>query len=220
MSMPARTQPVCSPKNAPADTPQGVPTQENCEEYDVQRTGTSLRWKLRCAGDPPASGSGEMHYPDKDHYSGQMRMKVGADEMQVKMRGKRLGTACDAGQVNKQIAAAQAQSAQHMEEVCRNGVEAMSAYAFTGTAGIDCPARYKDQYCARLKSEAGFDRVAEHGAAGQTAGPYDSGPGAAASVCALPAGDPGAATAPQAPEAPKDPVIKAGKKALRGLIGF
>lgn len=291
MSMPANTQQVCSPKNAPADTPEGVPTQENCEVYDVQRTGTSMRWKIRCAGDPPTSGSGEMHYPDKDNYNGQMHMKVGGDEMQMKMRGRRLGTACDAGAVKKQVAAAQAQAAQSIEEVCRQGVETMAAYTFTGTTGIACPAKYKDQYCAKLKTEAGFDKVAEYGAAGQAAGPYDTGPGAAAAVCGLSAVGAGSfegiraqlcaaalagesslvflgrncvaegrdlaqrecagrsftspvaeryrdfctayarhgalptpagatATATTAEEAPKDSAIKAGKKALRGLIGF
>lgn len=290
MSMPANTQQVCSPKNAGEDTPQGVPTQENCEVYDVQRTGTSMRWKLRCTGDPPTSGTGEMHYPDKDNYNGRMQMKVGGDEMQMKMRGKRLGTACDAGAVKKQVAAAQAQSAQYVEEACRNGVDAMTAYTFAGTTGIACPAKYKDQYCARLQTEAGFDKVAEYGTAGQAAGPYDVGPGAATSVCglsaagagsfealrsqlcsaalggeslvflgrncvaegrdlavrecagrgftspvaekyrdfcsayarhgALPAGDAAAAAAPQGEEAPKDSAVKAGKKALRGLLGF
>lgn len=291
MSMPARTQQVCTPRDAPEDVPQGVPTQESCEMYDVRRTGASMSWKLRCAGDPPTSGSGEMHYPDKDNYSGQMQMKVGADEMQMKMRGKRLGTACDAGQVKRQIAAAQAQSARHIEETCRQGVETMAAYLFSGsgTAGIECPASYKEQYCARLSTEAGFDKVAGYGASGQTGGPYEMGPGAAAEVCglpsagagsfegiradlcrtalageslvflgrncvaegrdlamrecagrsysspvadkyrdfctayarhgALPAGDTGTAAA-RAPEAPKDSAIKAGKKALRGLIGF
>lgn len=288
MSMPARTQQVCSPTNASQDTPQGVPTQDNCEVYDVQRTGTSMRWKLRCTGDPPTTGTGEMHYPDRNNYNGQMQMKVGGDEMSMKMRGKRTGTACDAGQVKKQVAAAQAQSAQYLEQTCRNGVESMAAYTFTGTAGIECPASYKEQYCARLKTEAGFDKVAEYGTAGQPAGPYDVGPGAAASVCGLPASGAAsfeglrgelcsaalageslvflgrncvtegrdlavrecagrgftspvaekyrdfcsayarhgalpavdAAAPAEAPQDPKDSAIKAGKKALRGLIGF
>jgi hypothetical protein len=282
---------VCSPTNAPQDTPQGVPTQDNCEVYDVQRTGTTMRWKVRCTGDPPTTGTGEMHYPDRNNYNGEMQMKVGGDEMLMKMRGRRTGAACDAGAVKKQVAAAQAQSAQQLEQVCRNGVESMAAYTFTGTTGIECPASYREQYCARLKTEAGFDKVAEYGTAGQPAGPYDSGPGAAASVCglsatgagsfeglrgqlcsaalsgeslvflgrncvaegrdlavrecagrgftspvaekyrdfcsayarhgALPAGDAAAAASTQGEDAaPKDSAVKAGKKALRGLLGF
>lgn len=186
MSMPATTQQVCSPKNA-TDAPQGVPATENCETYDVQRSGSTMRWKMRCSGSPPTSGSGEMTYSGKDSYRGEMQMKVGTDEMRMKMSGRRLGTACDAGKVKRQIAAAQAEGAQYQEQFCKTGVEGMTAYTFTGAAGVQCAPKYKDEYCATLRTESGYDKVADMGATAQGPAQFRSDLGAAGTLCGIPA---------------------------------
>lgn len=285
MSMPATTRKVCSPTNA-ADEAPGLPETENCEMYDVQRTGSTLRWKVRCKGDPPTSGSGEMTYSGRDSYRGQMHMQVGGDEMLMKMSGRRLGTACDAGKVKRQISAAQAETAVALEQVCRTGVDEMTAYTFTGAMGVQCDVKYRNQYCAKLRTEAGYDKVADLGMTAQGPPQMRADVGAAAALCGLPATGAGSAegirgglcrnalateslvflgrncreegralamrecagrnyTSPVAPKYvdfcnayarhnalpeatnaapqpanPKDSAIKAGKKALRGLIGF
>lgn len=186
MSMPANTQRVCSPKNA-TDAPMGVPENEQCETYDVQRSGSTMRWKMRCSGSPPTSGSGEMTYAGKDSYRGAMQMKVGTDEMSMKLSGRRLGTACDAGKVKRHIAAAQAESVQYQEKFCQTGVEAMTAYTFTGGAGVQCSPKYKEQYCAALRTERGYDKVADFGESAQVPAQMRSDLGAARAVCGLPA---------------------------------
>lgn len=287
MSLPATTQQICSPKDA-ADEPQGIPTQENCELYDVQHSGSTTSWKMRCKGDPPTSGSGKMTYSGKDSYRGEMHMTVGSDEMHMKMSGRRLGTACDAGRIKRQVAAAQAQSAQYQDQFCKSGVDAMTAYTFTGASGIQCAPGFKNQYCANLKTESGYDKVADMEASAQGPAQLRSDLTAAASLCGLPAAGAGslasirgglcaqalageslvflgrncevegrelalrecagrgysspvapkyrefceayarhgalpAAAAGEAattPDNPRDSAIKAGKKALRGLIGF
>lgn len=288
MSLPANTQQVCTPKDAP-DQPPGLQTQDNCEVYDVQRSGSSMRWKMRCTGDPPTSGSGEMTYSGRDSYRGEMHMNVGGDEMRMKLSGRRLGTACDAGKVKRQIAALQAQSAAQQEQICQAGVDGMTAYTFNAANGFQCATKYRDQYCANIRTEAGYDKVADMGVSTQGPAQMRSDLGAAASLCGLPAAGAGsvedirgglcrkaleneslvflgrncepegkplalrecagrgysspvaakyvdfcnayarhgalpaaavgeAATA--APADPKESAIKAGKKALRGLIGF
>ncbi|MGE0582715.1 MAG: DUF3617 domain-containing protein [Steroidobacteraceae bacterium] len=285
MSMPATTQQVCSPKNA-ADEPQGVPASEDCKMYDVQRSGDTLRWKMRCTGSPPTTGSGEMTYSGKDSYRGEMRMQVGGDAMRMKMNGRRLGKACDAGKLKRQVAAAQAESAQYLEQVCQAGVDGMTAYTFTGATGVQCDPKYKGQYCAALKTETGYDKVADMESTVQGPPQMRADLGAATALCGLPATGAGSlesvrsglcrnalakeslvflgrncrdegkdlalrecagrnytspvapkyvefcnayarhnalpqeAGASASPESPRDSAIKAGKKALRGLIGF
>jgi hypothetical protein len=285
MSMPGNTQQVCTPKSA-TDGPQGIPDADKCDMYDVQRSGSTMRWKMRCEGKPPTTGSGEMTYSGKDSYRGEMRMQVDGDEMLMKMSGRRLGKACDAGKVKRQIAAAQAQSAQYMEQACQAGVDGMTAYTFTGATGIQCDAKYKNQYCAALKTETGYDKVADMSGTVQGPPQMHADLGAAGRLCGIPATGanslesirsglcrkalanetlvflgrncrdegrdlamrecagrnyttpvapkyvefcnayarhnalPDTAGPAAAPENPKDSAIKAGKKALRGLIGF
>ncbi len=284
MSMPANTQQVCSPKNAAEEPP--VPESDDCDMYDVQRSGNTMSWKMRCKGNPPTTGSGEMTYSGKDSYRGEMRMQVGGDAMRMKLSGRRLGKACDAGKVKRQIAAAQAQSAQYTEQACKAGVDGMTAYTFTGASGMQCDAKYKNQYCAALRTEAGYDKVADMGASSAQAPPQlRADLGAAAALCGMPSTGAGSLeavrsglcrnalaseslvflgrncrdegrdlairecagrnyTSPVAPKYvdfcnayarhnalpetagaaaepanPKDSAIKAGKKALRGLVG-
>ncbi len=285
MSMPANTRQVCTPVAA-ANEPQGIPDAENCETYDVQRAGSTLSWKMRCSGKPPTTGTGEMTYSGRDSYRGEMRMKVDGDEMLMKLSGRRLGKACDAGKVKRQIAAAQAGNAQYIEQACRAGVDAMTAYTFTGATGLQCDAKYKDQYCAALRTEAGYDKVADMGATVQGPPQMRADLGAAGTLCGMPTSGasslesiraglcrnalakeslvflgrncrdegrdlamrecagrnyttpvapkyaefcnayarhnalPETAGATPPPGNPKDSAIKAGKKALRGLIGF
>lgn len=160
MSMPANKQQVCSPKNKPEA--QGIPDNKDsqCETYDMKTSGSTTSWKMRCPGPPPTSGNAEITYQGKDAYRGQMAMKTGSDEMTMKMAGRRLGTACDAGAVKKQVAAIQAQSAKAMDDQCKGAVESMSPYFFSASSPYKCDPKYKAQFCARVKTEDGYDKIA------------------------------------------------------------
>lgn len=160
MSMPANKQQVCSPKNKPEA--QGLPDNKDnqCEMYDLKTTGSTTSWKMRCQGNPPTTGNAEITYQGKESYRGQMAMKTGSDEMTMKMAGRRVGTACDAGAVKKQVAAIQAESAKTMEAQCKGAVDSMAPYYFTASSPYKCDAKYKKQFCDRVKTEDGYDKIA------------------------------------------------------------
>lgn len=160
MSMPARTQKVCSPRNS--DEPPGVPEPENgdCEIYDISRTANGMKWSMRCTGEMKATGSGEMTWNGKDAYQGTMTMNTDEGSMAMKMAGKRTGAECDAGAVKKQIAAIEAQTAEYQVQQCREGVKGMMTMYFDGSFPMNCDAKFKQEYCQRLGTEEGYDLVA------------------------------------------------------------
>lgn len=159
MSMPARTQKVCSPRNA--SEPAGVPEPEDseCESYDVERSGTTTRWKMRCTGKQPVTGTGEITYQGRDAYTGQMTMNMDGQSMTTKMSGKRVGE-CDAGAIKRQVAAAEKQTADYQAQQCRGAVDSMQVMMFDGSFPSNCDAKVKAQFCQRLATEEGFDLVA------------------------------------------------------------
>jgi hypothetical protein len=151
-------QRVCRARNA--DKPP-VADNDRCEMTDIKRTPNSFSWKMRCSGNPPSSGTGEMTYQGRDSYTGTMNMTVGKDSMAMKMTGKRVGD-CDAGeqrrQVQAKVDAAQHQAADAMAMQCRSAVESMMPAMLRPE--YKCDAKYKTELCGKVQTPEGFAAVA------------------------------------------------------------
>ena len=65
-----------------------------CEQLDLKTSGNTVSWKMRCSGEVPMQGSGQMTAA-ADSYSGQMdmTMKMQGQTMSISqaMSGKRVG---------------------------------------------------------------------------------------------------------------------------------
>jgi hypothetical protein len=59
-------------------------------------------------------------------------MRSADGEMLMKMRGKKLGTPCDAATIKRQMAVVQAETAASIAENCRSAAKDMHVWAFTG----------------------------------------------------------------------------------------
>lgn len=169
MSMPGNTSRVCSPRRDDS-----LPIADNdgqCQMFDVKRSGNTMSWKMKCAGKPPTTGSGEMTYQGRDRYTGKMTMIADGETMNMKMSGRRVGE-CDAGAMKRQVAAiqaqAQAQTQQATTQLCSDGVRQMIPSLLRGDAGIQCDGHYKAEFCQRYQSYDGYTLLAKQssGAAG------------------------------------------------------
>lgn len=159
MSMPAQTFRSCQPKGS-TEPPRGPNDDDDCEMYDVERTGTTTKWKMRCTGERTMSGAGEITYQGRDSYAGQMVMTMDGQTMTLKMSGRRTGAECDAGKVKRQVAQAQAQGDRMREQQCAEAVSGMQVMRFDGSHPLSCDEKYKREFCARLSTEEGYDLIA------------------------------------------------------------
>ena len=138
----------------------------NCTLTDVKRSGGTMSWKMRCAGDPPTTGSAEMVYEGTERYRGTMTMNAEGRTMTMKMSGRRIGE-CDAGEAKRQLAAtrqqitaSQKQADDAMAATCKGAVDAMMPQMLGQNAGHGCAATYKADFCRKLQTPAGFSTVA------------------------------------------------------------
>lgn len=152
MKIPGSTQKVCAPVNS--EGPEAMSGgDDGCQVSDVQRAPGKFSYKLKC---PDGSGSGEMNYQGKESYTSVVTMTMDGDTMKMSSTGKRIGS-CDASQLKKQAAAAQAQGQAVIAQACAGVPEQM----LTGQlATLNCAAKYKKQLCDRLGTKAGFSTVA------------------------------------------------------------
>ena len=100
MSVPANTTTICiSPKDAEnpdkaVPHPQSRPGHENnCKVSDYKVDGNKVSWTMKCEGDHPMSGAGEITY-SADSYTGLFKINAQGRDMAIKYNGKRLGD-CD-----------------------------------------------------------------------------------------------------------------------------
>ena len=163
MTMPGATNRVCSPRrddSLPIDDNDG-----KCQVYDVRRAGNTTSWKMKCAGNPPSSGTGDITYQGRDRYAGKMTMLVDGQTMVMKMSGRRTGE-CDAGATKRQVAALQAQAQAHNDQataqVCGDAVRQMIPSLLSAQTGIKCDARYKTEFCQRYQTVDGYTLLAKH----------------------------------------------------------
>jgi hypothetical protein len=174
MEMPATTQKVCAPKTW--TEPPGGNADKHCETIDFKSSATTTTWKVRCAGPPAMSGEGEITRTSPDAYTGTMKVKSPDGEMTMKLSGRRVGD-CDRGEarqemaqrqqkmeaqsaaVQQQIAAAQQQAAVAQNAMCKSAVDRMDLRTMEAAVSV-CPGMpLKDQFCARLQTQEGFQLV-------------------------------------------------------------
>jgi hypothetical protein len=103
-AMPATTVKVCVAKGAANAQRQTMQQDKTCKMTDIRTSGNKTSWKMRCDRDGEVmNGSGEITSMP-DNYHGVMRMKGTSGGTAVNMtttyRGKRVGPACDAAQMN------------------------------------------------------------------------------------------------------------------------
>jgi len=170
MTMPAQSSYVCN--DGSSDAPP-IKAQKDCELYDVQRTGNTQSFKMRCTGQNAMEGSGQITYTS-DSYQGSMVFHARQGDMNMTLSGKKLGR-CDGTEVNGKAAVAQreqiksqanavlAQQNSAMAQVCAQQAEAgTSPYPFmAGTPGYLCkdPGQ-KASYCAHFQTHKAFAKLA------------------------------------------------------------
>jgi hypothetical protein len=162
MAMPQRPpQRLCRARNS--DKPPVGDNDGRCEMYDVKRGTNTFAWKMRCEGNPPTTGSGEMTYEGRDSYKGTINMAVGSQTMTMKLTGKRVGD-CDAGeskrQVAAQVAAVQQQAADAQAMQCKSAADTMMPYILRPETGMKCDPKYKADLCRKAQTPEGFAAVA------------------------------------------------------------
>lgn len=152
MSMPGRTQQVCTPVDA--EGPEAMAgTDDRCQVSDVQRSPGKFSYKVKC---PDGSGTGEMIFQGKDSYTSVVTMTMDGDTMKMSSKARRTGS-CDASKMKKQVAAIEAQGQAALAQACAGVPEQMLPAQL---AALNCDAQYKKQLCDRLGTKAGFSTVA------------------------------------------------------------
>jgi hypothetical protein len=161
MSMPGQSMEICKPTDADS-----VPmkTDDNCQIYDVKRTGNSQSFKMRCTGEEPVEGSAEFTYLGPDRYQGKMLMKMRGESMTMAYEGEKLGGTCDAGALQREVqrmqADAQRQQADYeraMAENCHKAAAEGSPYVLTQCKD---PADIKT-YCSAVLTHDRFGGLME-----------------------------------------------------------
>jgi hypothetical protein len=96
MKMPTTTTTTCVSKEEAADPQKAVPNAGRgnpgaCKVSDYKTVGSTVSWAMKCEGEQPMSGTGEMTYGDGT-YKGIMKMTMaGGQMMTMTYSGKRLG---------------------------------------------------------------------------------------------------------------------------------
>lgn len=151
MAMPAQTNKVCKPKGEVQNDP--LPTDKNneCKMTDMQRSGSTTRFKMRCSGQQPMTGEGEVTYSGTDSYTGKMRIAGKMEGQDVDMTqtfsGRKVGT-CTYEDLGKKAAAQhQAMTA----EACEQSIAEVSPLAFDGKSMGNLCDSYKPKFCAHVK---------------------------------------------------------------------
>ena len=91
--MPAHTSKVCMKKGKVQDPNNAVPKNRNqdCKMIDVKMSGNKSSWKMKCGGENPMTGDGEITF-GHGTYSGKMNMHSEGGDMTMAYTGKRIGT--------------------------------------------------------------------------------------------------------------------------------
>jgi Protein of unknown function (DUF3617) len=93
MVMPAHTTKVCIKKGKEKDPNNAVPKNRNkdCKMIDVNISGNKSSWKMKCNGENPMTGSGEITFGNGT-YSGRMKMHSEGGDVTMAYEGKSIGT--------------------------------------------------------------------------------------------------------------------------------
>lgn len=193
-AMPATTFKTCMPEADWKKPPEGK-QDKNCTVKDVKVSGNTMRWKVSCTGEEPMEGDGEMTRTG-DSLTSRTHIKSRQGEMNVKMRGKRVGGPCDPEEQRREMEAkaekyreqgrqVQAQADASMAQACENGIKEMQGAAILGPAAFCKDPAKKDAFCARARTQAGFLKLTAQGEMEKASKGAVPGPQAVAKACGL-----------------------------------
>lgn len=161
MSMPGMSSEICK---QPGEDSAPIKTEDNCQIYDMKRSGNVQSFKMRCTGKDAMEGSAQFTYLGSERYQGKMEMTTQGETMVMNYEGQKLGK-CDGGEINlqakKMIAEGERQqklAEQQMKEQCRSLATKAEGPGFL--AMCTDPAD-KRTYCEAVRKQDNFLRLAE-----------------------------------------------------------
>ncbi len=174
MKMPGQTSEICVPIKQRDEALSSPP--ENCEMYDMKRSGNRFSAKMRCTGENAGEGSIETisEGPDKSRTTIKMT-REGGMTMMMSSEMTKLPGSCDAAEIERRIRKAEkeglAAAAAAKAKACRDPLERMKKdpyqtainlttyYPFDGGGGdatvCDDP-KSKAEACKYVGTRAGF----------------------------------------------------------------
>lgn len=165
MSMPARSQDVCLPKENPQQG--SKPPGENCTVYDIQSSANKMAAKFRCTGKDAAEGAMQSEKRGNTLIT-DMTMRARGSEMNMHGEATNLGQACefiDTSGVKLAMPApvdtcARALKYAKFKEDPRYTGQDSSLFLPTGIAGLPaaCAGNKKEiaAYCTAFQTQSGF----------------------------------------------------------------
>ena len=67
---------------------------KSCVTSDFQMVDNKATWTVKCSGDMPMTGTGEVTFEGTDSYTGTIKATADGMNMTIKLSGKKIGT-CD-----------------------------------------------------------------------------------------------------------------------------
>jgi len=191
-AMPATTLKLCQPDGDWRRPPEGK-QDKSCVMKDVQASGNTMKWRMVCTGEEPMEGDGEMTRT-ADAFTGRTRIKARQGEMNMRMKGKKVGGACDPEELRRDVEAkaerykaqakeTQAQSDAMMARQCDDAIKEMHASAVVGSYTLCKDPAKKTAFCDRARTEAGFSKLMAQGEMEKASNGAMPGPRAAAKAC-------------------------------------
>jgi hypothetical protein len=193
-AMPPQTMKVCMPVDA-WTRPPDAKKDKNCQVKDFKRSGNTMSWKMVCTGEQAMTGDGELTRSG-DAFTGRTHLTTAQGEMNMKMRGKKLGGDCDPDEMRKNAEAmkqkvevqqeqALARQAEHEKVACDGALKEMQVSAVAGQAPSCKDPAKKAEFCGKLKTPRGLRLVARQGEAERLTNGMVPGPKAAAQACGV-----------------------------------
>jgi len=92
-AMPAQKVKVCMKKNDMKNPNKAIPKNrdQKCQMTDVKSSGNKTTWTMKCEGEHPMTGRGEMTRGE-GFYNGKTEMHMDQGDMKMSYEGKRIGS--------------------------------------------------------------------------------------------------------------------------------
>lgn len=90
MKMPATTMKHCYTKEDVKDQKKVISRDKNCTMTEYKVSGNKVTWAMKCTGENSGTMNGETIF-SSDSYNSTMKMKSQGQQIDVKVKGKRIG---------------------------------------------------------------------------------------------------------------------------------
>lgn len=160
MSMPGQSTEVCVPKNSDQSP---IPLDKNCKVLDEKRSGNKITSRMVCTGKDAMEGTMEIVYDGPGHYRGKMAAKSADGEITMNYEGRKLPGECDAGEIKRKTAAAEARANAQIAQSCKESAQdALKGYPlFTGATPMCKDPKDRQVFCASVQGYRGFGMLAQ-----------------------------------------------------------